>query len=104
MEKSIRYNSGKPKWSLVHFESLEPLVRVLEFGAEKYSRDNWKIDLDLKEIIDSAMRHLTEMSDDNLYDKETNLLHAGHVLCNMMFWIYHYNKQQNQTEAKNELG
>lgn len=36
-EKSLRYNSGKPKWGLVHFESLEPLVRVLEYGAHKYS-------------------------------------------------------------------
>lgn len=36
-EKSLRYNQGKPKWSLVHFQSLEPLVRVLEYGAHKYS-------------------------------------------------------------------
>ena len=37
VEKALRYNQGKPKWSLVHFQSLEPLVRVLEYGAHKYS-------------------------------------------------------------------
>ena len=36
-EKSLRYNDGKPKWSLVDFKSLEALVKVLEYGAHKYS-------------------------------------------------------------------
>lgn len=34
----LRYNTGKLKWSLVDYPSLEPLVKVLEFGAEKYSK------------------------------------------------------------------
>lgn len=38
MSKADRFNSGKLKWSLVDFKSLEPLVRILEYGAEKYSK------------------------------------------------------------------
>lgn len=37
MEQALRYNLGKPQWSLVHYESLEPMIRVLEYGAHKYS-------------------------------------------------------------------
>ena len=37
MEKALRYNIGKPQWSLVHYESIEPMIRVLEYGAHKYS-------------------------------------------------------------------
>src|SRR4051812_1544114 len=33
----LRYNQGKPKWSLVDFKSILPLVSVLEYGAHKYS-------------------------------------------------------------------
>lgn len=33
----LRYNKGKLRWSLVDFKSLEPMVRVLEYGAHKYS-------------------------------------------------------------------
>ena len=33
----LRYNQGKPQWSIVHWKSLEPMVRVLEYGAHKYS-------------------------------------------------------------------
>ena len=40
MEKGLRYNKEKLKWSLVDFESLEEMVKVLEFGAEKYEPDN----------------------------------------------------------------
>lgn len=36
VNKSIRHNKGKLKWSLVHFASLESLVKVLEFGSSKY--------------------------------------------------------------------
>ena len=34
-EKGQRFNEGKLKWSLVHFKSLEPMVRVLEYGCRK---------------------------------------------------------------------
>lgn len=34
---ALRYNDNKPQWSLVDFNSLEPLVRVLEYGEHKYS-------------------------------------------------------------------
>jgi len=44
--KALRYNTGKLRWSLVHYRSLEPMVRVLEFGATKYSPDNWKLGMD----------------------------------------------------------
>lgn len=46
-ETALRYNEGKTRWSLVHFPSLEPLVRVLEFWAKKYTKDL----LSLKKII-----------------------------------------------------
>lgn len=87
-EKGLRYNDNKPKWSLVHFQSLLPMVRVLEKGAIKYSPENWKKGLGKKEILESAMRHLTAMMDGELNDAETGLPHAGHVMCNMMFYNY----------------
>ena len=36
-EKGLRYNEGKPQWSLVHYQSLVPMIRVLEYGAHKYT-------------------------------------------------------------------
>lgn len=88
--KSLRYNKGKLRWGLVHFPSLEPMVRVLEYGAKKYSDDNWKKRLDKTETLESTMRHLTALFNGEENDKESGLSHAAHVMCNMMFYIYHY--------------
>jgi hypothetical protein len=100
MEKSQRFNQNKPKWSLVHFKSIEELPKVLDFGAKKYSRDNWKKGLDLSEILDSMQRHINEVMDGEQFDEESKLHHMGHIMCNAMFYMYHYNKQQNA--ANNE--
>jgi len=87
-EKALRYNSGKRKWSLVDFKSIEPMVEVLEFGAKKYAPDNWKKGLDKKEILESMMRHLTRLMDGELEDAESGISHMGHIMCNAMFYNY----------------
>lgn len=89
--KSLRYNSGKPEWSLLHYPSLLPMVRVLEFGKLKYNRNNWMIGLNKEEVLDSAMRHLVELMENNEVDEESTLSHAGHVMANMMFYVFHKN-------------
>ena len=92
-KKADRFNDGKLKWSLVHFESLNPMVKVLEFGAQKYSADNWKKGLDKKEILESMMRHLTALMDGQEKDPESGLHHIGHIQCNAMFYSYFLNKK-----------
>jgi hypothetical protein len=104
MEKSLRYNENKPKWSLVHYKSLEPMVRVLEMGAVKYSPDNWKIGLNRDEILESTMRHLTALMDGELLDKESGMSHMAHIQCNAMFYNYHEaNNSFTRTEEDEEL-
>jgi hypothetical protein len=100
MEKGQRFNEGKPKWSLVHFGSLLGMVRVLMFGARKYAPDNWKKEMDMKELLESAMRHLTAAIDGEELDAETGETHISHMMCNGMFWQYHYEKQQNKKKKK----
>lgn len=96
MTKALRHNSGKPRWSLVEFKSLEPLVRVLEFGATKYAPDNWKLGLDRREILDSMMRHVAALVDGEATDPESGLPHVGHILCNAMFYS-HFSQPEKST-------
>lgn len=86
--RGMRFNSGKRKWSLVDFESFEPMVEVLEFGAKKYAADQWKNGLDKKEILESAFRHLTALMAGEVNDPESGLHHIGHLACNVMFYSY----------------
>jgi hypothetical protein len=101
-EKALRYNEGKRKWSLVHFESLEPMVQVLEFGAKKYSPDNWKRGLDKKEILESMMRHLGALMDGQQCDPETGISHMGHIMCNAMFYSYFENNEKTKITQNTE--
>ena len=78
--KADRFNSGKLRWSLVDFESLSPMVRVLEFGANKYSVDNWKKGLNEKETLESLARHLFALMSGEYIDKESGLPHIGHIM------------------------
>jgi len=99
-EKADRYNKGKTQWGLVDFQSLKPMVDVLEFGANKYSAHNWKKGLDTTEICESMMRHLTALMDGEDIDPESGLPHMGHIQCNTMF--YNYMIRNNGKSNKNK--
>jgi hypothetical protein len=93
--KAARFNEGKPQWSLVHFKSLEPMVRVLEFGCIKYDRNNWKKAMDTSKILESMQRHLAALFDGEEVDSETGISHMGHIQCNAMFYNYHKDKEND---------
>lgn len=100
MEKGTRYNEGKPKWSLVHYQSLEPMIRVLEFGANKYGVGNWQKGLNKKEILESLQRHLAALMDGEEFDSETGISHMGHIQCNAMFYNYMDRIEKNERNNK----
>lgn len=97
--EAIRFNEGKVEWALVHFRSLEPMVRVLEFGAKKYSPDNWKKGLPERKVMESMQRHLAAMMDGEENDSETGLPHQAHIMCNCMFLSYQQLKHNEETAS-----
>lgn len=84
-EQALRHNHGKLQWSLVDFESLEPLVEVLEFGAEKYAPNNWKKGLPITKTMESLLRHAFAYLSGEDNDPESGASHIGHIMCNAMF-------------------
>lgn len=104
-EQGLRYNDGKPKWSLIDFDTLEGALKVFEFGKEKYGVDNWKKGLLTTEICESLMRHLVSYLNSDDLDKETNLPHVDHILCNAIMLAYTQrfnNKFDNRRLDKNK--
>lgn len=87
-ELGIRKNEGKLRWSLVSWKALEPLVQVLMFGAIKYDDHNWKKGLKYTETCDSLQRHLNAFIGGEDIDKESKIVHVGHILANAMFLSY----------------
>lgn len=83
--KALRFNSDKPKWSLVPQSALIPMVRVLEYGTTKYEAFNWTKGLSITEICESMKRHLDAFMEGENTDKESSLSHIGHIQCNALF-------------------
>jgi len=100
-DKALRFNEGKLKWNLVDFKSIEPLVKVLEFGSTKYEVGNWKKDMDLDDILNSMLRHVIELADGYYTDKESGEPIVGHIMTNCMFFEYHIKKKLNKTKDGN---
>lgn len=99
-EKADRFNEGKLQWSLVDFDSFEDMVRVLEYGTKKYSKDNWKTGLKTTEIVESLLRHLFSYLRGEDIDEESKLSHIGHIQCNTMFLSY-MNKFKPEFDNRN---
>jgi len=86
--RAVRENEGKPRWGLVDFKSLEPMVQVLEFGAEKYDDNNWKKGLKYVGVCESLLRHVHAFLRGENKDPESGISHIGHIQCNAMFLDY----------------
>lgn len=95
--QGLRFNGGKPKWSLVPQSALIPMVQVLEFGAEKYAPFNWMKGLSVSEICESLKRHLDKFMEGELLDSESGLSHIGHIQCNALFlsWMMEHRPDMN---------
>jgi hypothetical protein len=87
-KQALRYNEGKLQWSMIDFKSLEGMVRVLEMGAKKYSKDNWKLGMPVTQVCESLMRHLFAYMSGEDTDPESGESHMSHVLVNAMFVEY----------------
>ena len=81
-----RKNEGKVALSkaMLMPEALRGLVEVLEFGEQKYSpaiEKGW-LNYDIKETMDSLLRHAQAICNGELIDPESGLPHASSVLFN----------------------
>lgn len=86
----------KLRWDLLPMDVIEDVVKVLTYGAKKYSDDNWKlIDNPINRYYSAMMRHLIDWKVYNEQnDKESGLPHLAHALCCLVFinWFSRHNK------------
>lgn len=84
-----KFDSKKLDWSLLPVECVEEIVKVLHFGARKYSRDNWKlVDSPEDRYYAAAMRHLVAWKKGHKRDKQSGKSHLAHAGCCLLFLQY----------------
>ena len=94
--RSLRYNEGKPDYSLIPIELLEQAARVLEYGASKYERVNWKRPTHWSVSFACLMRHMSAWQAGEDLDPESGHSHLGHALCNLLQMLHQlkYNPEE----------
>lgn len=101
---AVKADSGKTDWSLLPIESVEEIIKVLEFGATKYDDWNWSTGngFSYTRVFNATMRHLWAWFRGEDNDPETGLSHWAHAGCNVLFMLHFIkNKERyNQDDRK----
>jgi hypothetical protein len=105
---SVKFDHDKVDWSLVPFEALEDMTRVLMFGAQKYDAFNWADNGGFKymRIIRALLRHVFAYMRGEDNDPESGLSHIAHAQCNLLFLAYYiyYKKHYNTNDDRYKSG
>lgn len=92
-EVGTKHDSGKVRYSLLPKGVIEKVLSILEFGANKYSKDNWQQVPNARDrYYDAAMRHIQAWYYGETKDPETGESHLAHALCCLMFLLWLDNK------------
>lgn len=82
-----KFDDKKLDYSLLPLEAVEELVKVLQHGADKYEKDNWRKCTDLDRYFSALLRHLFAWKKGETVDPDSGLPHLAHVACNAMFLL-----------------
>jgi hypothetical protein len=89
MSEGVKYDAGKPRWSLLPDGVISDVVRVLEFGATRYGENNWKhVPHATTRYYDAAMRHMDAWWQGEMDDPETGMCHLAHAMCCISFLLW----------------
>lgn len=84
-----KYDSNKPRYSLLPENTVLNVVQVLEYGAIKYEVNNWQKVPDARtRYYDAAMRHIDDWWNGSEIDEESSLPHLAHAMCCLLFLMW----------------
>ena len=84
-DETVSYGDSKPDPTMVDPQFILELAKVLDMGADKYARDNWRKGTAYQRRMASAMRHMLAWIEGEDLDPESGLPHLAHAATNCMF-------------------
>lgn len=88
MSEGLKYDDGKPDFSMVSLDLMEEVAKVRMFGAKKYERDNWKKGFKVTRSCAAALRHIFAFLSGETVDPESGLSHLAHGVCCLEHAMY----------------
>lgn len=84
----VKHDQGKPDFTYLSYEFLEEIAKAREFGAKKYSRNNWKKGFKVTRSLAACLRHIFAFLSGQTNDPESGLSHLAHAGCCLEHAIY----------------
>lgn len=81
MREGTKHDEGKPDLTYLSYEMLCGVSRVRDFGAKKYSKDNWKQGFKISRSCAAALRHIYQYLQVEDNDRESGECHLFHAIC-----------------------
>lgn len=89
VEGGIKYDTGKPRYTLIPPEALDGLARLYTKGAAKYDARNWEKGMAFSRISDALQRHHQKWLSREDHDREDGQHHLLSVIwCAMALYTY----------------
>lgn len=104
MSETKKFDGEKPALAFLPTEPLEEVAEILDFGAEKYGRNNWQIGTSWMRFASAALRHLFAWIRGEDLDPETGKSHLAHAACNLLFlmWYQRHGKGEDDRQSVSE--
>lgn len=93
-----KWDTGKLRYDLLDYKSIDELARVLTYGANKYGDNNWQ-GVEEHRYQAALGRHFSEYMQGRKYDDESGIHHLSHVMANVMFLLYKEREKEYKKEA-----
>ena len=88
-QKGLKYDNGKDRWDLLPLDPIAQIVKVLTFGAVKYTDNSWQqVENGVDRYYSALMRHIHAWRSGEKNDQESGLSHLSHAFTNIMFIIW----------------
>lgn len=90
MTGGTKHDQDKPRPELCPPTAIMAAARVFEFGARKYSANNWRQGIKFSRLYGALQRHLNAWWDGQNIDQESGDHHLAHAMCCLMMLVEHF--------------
>ena len=91
-EGALKFDTGKVPLDLIPRSALMGLGEVLQMGAEKYGRHNYRKGMEWSRLVAAALRHLSSWNEGESLDPESGKSHLKHAMCCLAFLVEYEEK------------
>lgn len=78
-----KFDSGKPRVSLIPKAATLGIARALSYGEKKYGTHNFRNGISFSRLADATFRHMTSWLEGENNDPESGLSHLDHAIASL---------------------